>query len=386
MQFVEFVREYVGSDYLSIAAYFNATLTEMASDCRIDWQKCQSIKYGSSRCEKNSAPIVKGINKNDNGRVYIYAELKTYIQRGETFTYPVICFKSYQNTYNQPGKCFNALTYLYRLFEEHKEKGTLPAPCAIDTVGLEKQRKDDELAQLNIKRKQDFYLKNEPARFSKMTHVSHMISAYLDDKGLQKVAQRFDIRIGRHRDYGYYTCFPVYTPSGQVGGLQRIYHMPPKSWSNNKRQSWGFNPMGCFTVLGGDLQHAEIVYLCEGLATGLAMHLATGRPVVICLMASNLPVVSSHLAEQYPHIKRVHVADNDKHKPKIGNTGVYYCALAVQKYGGWVFVPTPSKGSDACDVYQFDGLEALHKQIHSKEHYFNGQFSTSVAGQFCYLT
>lgn len=384
MKFVNFVREYVGSDYLAIAAYFSAALTEMAADCRIDWPNCQSINYGSAGQEKNKSPVVKGLTKTDNGRVYIYAEYRTYIQRGETFTYPVICFKSYQNTYNQPGKCFFALNYLYELYEAHIQKGTLPAPSVIDTAAIEEQRKADELTQLKIKREQDLYLRKEPERFNKMTHVSHMVSAYLDDKGLQKVAERFDIRVGRHYKYGYYTCFPVYTPSGQVGGLQRIYHSPPEALTSNKRQSWGFNPMGCFTVLGGDLSQAEVVYLCEGLATGLAMHLVTGRPVVICLMASNLPVVSSHLADQYPHLKRVHVADNDRNKPEVGNTGVYYCALAVQKCGGWVFVPTPSQGTDACDVYQFDGPEALHKQIHSREHYFNGQFSQSVAGKFCY--
>jgi phage/plasmid primase-like uncharacterized protein len=82
-------------------------------------------------------------------------------------------------------------------------------------------------------------------------------------------------------------------------GLQRI------SADGTKKFALGTRPYGAFAIIpcGEDpLERAEVLrvserfILCEGVGTGLALHQATGLPVVAALSAGNLPVLARALA------------------------------------------------------------------------------------------
>ncbi len=385
-RFVTFVKQCIGGDHLDIADFFNSEISAMAKACRIDWDRSKdNINYDD---KKNKHPQVIGLETADKGRVYIWAKIKTFEKLGDTFTYPVISFKSKQNTYGQPGEYFNPLGLLFDKYDQHKLTGTRPPSIKPESDQAKEARTRQQVIlrqQTEQADQQQVLIESRLYQAMGGLHQPKLFSIYLKDKQVHDVGKKFDIRIGKNQ-YGFFTCFALYNYQGDFGGLQRIYHKKPKGWGSAKSTSKGFNPMGHFAMFGGDLASAETIYICEGLATGLAMHKATGRPVVVCLMADNIAPVSGIIATHWPNIKRVHVADNDQGKPHYGNTGVYQCAVAVQQHGGWVFVPQPSSGNDANDVLVYDGLAALKQQVYDcRQNYLNLKFAHKVTGMFNYI-
>lgn len=392
LRFTEFVKEQFGSNYASIVDYFESEISRHADDCNIDWSssKRKILWDGEKNGGKGRSGYVIGKTPDDKGRVYIFARIETFEKDGVSFTYPYISFQNMRNTLHKPNRQFNGLTPLFEKYNEYKESRKLPKRNTLkisDAECLANEKLREEKKHKSLKQ-QKMVQSLEPKKFESMLPLSHpkAFSPYLkDEKQLQEVAKKFDIRIGKDCN-GYFTCFCLTTVTLEFKGLQRIYHTPPKVWDDRKRNTWGVDTTGLCMVLGDLNAELEMAYLCEGLATGLSMHLATNRTVIVCLYASNLKNVSRNMAEIFPLVKRVHVADNDNGKPEFGNTGVYECSIAVKENGGHVFVPIVNKGTDVCDLYNESGLEELKRQIYnSSEQYFNGKFSQHVDGMFNYI-
>jgi hypothetical protein len=387
LRFTDFVKQHIGSTHLEIAEYFAPHIETIARECGIDWSLTKtSITWDKV---KNKSPAVVGASKEDIGRVYVWGEECLYKQSGDIFTYPFISFKNMRNSINQPCRKFNALRPLYDAYEKYLATHQIPKnKPKCDPVELarksEKVKKEREALLARQKKVQVA----EPKLFAGMLPISKpgVFSPYLQySKKLQKVAEKFDIRIGKNQ-HGFFTCFELKNVSGETQALQRIYHTPPTSWKDNKHSTWGVDTTGLMAIFGRLKDLTSVIYICEGLATGLAMHMATDMPVVICISAFNMPFVSAKLAENYPRIKRVHVADNDNLTPHHGNTGVHAAAVSVKQSGGWVFVPQIEHGTDVCDLYNTAGLKELKRQIYqSKSQYFNSQFSQNVVGLFNYI-
>lgn len=392
LRFTEFVKAQYGSNHASLIEYFNGSIADLADECNIDWQasKGRIIWDGQKNGGAGRSNYVIGKTPDDKGRVYIFAKIQTYNKDGVTFTYPYISFQNMRNSLNKPNRQFNGLTPLFEKYNEYKISKKLPkrntskvskGECLANQKQLEETEKKTREKQIKVQTK-------EPKKFASMLPLSHpkAFSPYLkDEKQLQHVAEQFDIRVGKNHN-GYFTCFAITTVKGEFKGLQRIYHTPPSEWDDRKRNTWGVDTTGLCTVLGELNQSTDMIYLCEGLASGLAMYLATGRTVVVCLYAGNIKHVSQNLVTEFPSVKRVHVADNDNKTPAFGNTGVYECAMAVREYGGHVFVPIVRDGTDVCDLFNTLGLPELKRQIYSSAaQYFNGSLSQHVDGMFNYI-
>jgi len=385
LRFVEFVNKYVGENYASVAQHFDSEISKMAKDCRVNWAETKNnLKYDG---EKDNSKNIITLEPSDNRRTYVSGISKKFEKDGATFEYPIIIFACMQNSYGCPAAKFNALGLLFDAYDKYKTSRIIPTPSKkISSDELQKQEKIQTEKAARYQRWVDDQKAKEPKLFSNMLPLNSpkAFSTYLQYKKVEDAAKNFNIRVGKD-DNGYFTCFELMNIHGEVGGLQRIYHRKPEAWESNKKQTVGFDPTGSFLVLGPLSTKTEMVYICEGLSTGLSMYKATGRTVLICLMANNIEPVSHEIAKTLPNVKRVHVADNDNATLHCGNTGIYQCSLAVKKHGGFVFVPRPSKGNDANDVHVYDGIEELKTQIHNNNNYFNGRFSTDVEGVFNYL-
>lgn len=383
ISFVDFVEKEIGKSPEAIASYLSTEIADLAKNCRIDWDKTKNnIPYDGSR---QYTPNVKGIEKDDCGRVYLWASVKKHEQKdGKTLYYPFITFKSYQSTYNEPSETFNSLQELFSLYMKYKESGELTRKIIKNIDGDVTDRKKIAEEQALTKIKQKKHIKKESILFQHLPSLGSkktLFSPYTNAKKVTIAAKRIpEIKVGSDSN-GYYTCFPLHDIKGTFLGLQKIYHVKPKKIDGNKKISWGMNPIGSMFIIG-DLSTSETCYIVEGLATGLSMRMATGKTIIVCLIANNIESVSKEIALTYPNCKRVHVADNDNIKINHGNTGIYKCSLAVKKYGGFVFVPKPSKGTDANDVHVNDGLSKLKEQINNPDNYFNGRFSQHVNGIF----
>lgn len=96
---------------------------------------------------------------------------------------------------------------------------------------------------------------------------------------------------------------PMYTIEGKLTSLQKI--------SKEKRFYPGIPVKGLIHILG-NIDLKDEVFVCEGYATGLSIHLATDTCVVVAFSASQLIATGLMLTNQYPSKKIKLGADSDK--------------------------------------------------------------------------
>lgn len=127
-------------------------------------------------------------------------------------------------------------------------------------------------------------------------------------------AKGFDSLAGDIRVQGETAVIPFYDEEGNISTLQSIEANSKKQWKRGARKRGSFFPIG----LEKAEDRAEFfrirVYICEGVATGLSVYLATGTPTIVAGDAGNfLPVsklfpnativadydIPSHTGEEY---------------------------------------------------------------------------------------
>lgn len=122
---------------------------------------------------------------------------------------------------------------------------------------------------------------------------------------------------------------PLYDDKGEFWSVQRISPDGEKKINQNGKQS------GNFYLIAGD---RDIVYVCEGYATAMTVHMVTGKTVVMAINAGNLASVGERISRMFPQSLLVFAADNDQ--DKTPNPGVKAAQDAVTKIGrGTVIAP-----------------------------------------------
>lgn len=131
---------------------------------------------------------------------------------------------------------------------------------------------------------------------------------------------------------------------------------------------------GCRTTINsGQLVPEGTIYLCEGWATGMAIHTVTGEPVVVAFNASNLVPVAEALhrryAARFPRLRFVIAADNDRWTKcwldgeEGVNPGYRWAKKAVGESRWEVAVPDfqdlSGKPTDFCDLLQAEGPDLV---------------------------
>jgi hypothetical protein len=156
----------------------------------------------------------------------------------------------------------------------------------------------------------------------------------------EPAAAAVDLRRGKDK-HGDYLAFALSDTFGRVVGYQRIYDRDIKGRGTNK--DFVFLPdakTGSFCLIGS-YSKGKPLFVAEGLATALTVHLATGYPCAVALDAGGLDAVIGGL-KAMGYQKIIIAADNDqKNLPKNGNTGLYKAVLAARKHHVRVFLATP---------------------------------------------
>jgi putative DNA primase/helicase len=209
-------------------------------------------------------------------------------------------------------------------------------------------------------------------------------------------------------DYKYLASFngalvvPMCDPSGKVFGLQfilsRQLHQERISRTERDKEFWpsGMSAEAKYWMVGGTPN--DIGLECEGYATGITLHEATGRAVAIAFTAGNLPKVANELKRHYRKQARYLVCADDDWLQKCAECGKYtsvetdtcaHCgkhhrktnagvaratetALAVPDCA-WIkptFTtdrPADKKGpTDFNDLHCLEGLNAVRAQIEAR--------------------
>lgn len=90
----------------------------------------------------------------------------------------------------------------------------------------------------------------------------------------------------------------------------------------------------------------DVIYVTEGIATGVTIHAATGAPVVVAFCASNLDSVALKLRQRYPDARLIVACDNDRwtSTPRGRNPGVLAGRAAALVAGAEVAIPSFAGG------------------------------------------
>lgn len=121
---------------------------------------------------------------------------------------------------------------------------------------------------------------------------------------------------------------------------------------------------GCFFQMGNPQDGPMVV--CEGYATGAAIHQATKWPVFCAMNCGNLKEVAASLRERHPDNLMVIAADDDRFT-KTGNPGMEKAKEAAKACDGVLVAPqfpTESKGTDFNDLLVECGEGVVRSQIH----------------------
>jgi putative DNA primase/helicase len=169
-----------------------------------------------------------------------------------------------------------------------------------------------------------------------------------------------------------YGCKIQLTPHGQEI-LVPLKDVRDKFWGFQKINEEGkkfFFPgvkkLGNFHLLG---VWGPKILVCEGLATGASLHLASDLPVAVAFDTSNLAEVAIQIKRQYPDSNIFIYGDDDLFVPedKGGNVGRKKAEEAASKVMGKAVFPKfqslDGKPSDFNDLHCREGIEAVRDQI-----------------------
>jgi len=146
----------------------------------------------------------------------------------------------------------------------------------------------------------------------------------------------------------------------KIISLQYIYPDGSKRFSRGCRTKGGVHIISTDTTCNNNL-----IYLCEGYATGLTVSLATNSIVAVCFYATNIIHVAELLKTRFPEDQIIICADNDRNTQ--GNPGVSEAMKTSKKLLIKMFIPDLSNCSpnatDFNDLMIEKSIEAVRKQL-----------------------
>ncbi len=171
--------------------------------------------------------------------------------------------------------------------------------------------------------------------------------AYLRRKGVQP----FGIRM----DMGATLIIPLIDLDGTIHSIQRIYE------DGTKRFLSGGAKADHFALIGGPLESAHAILLCEGWATGATAHAATDLPVVAAMDAGNLVRVAPLVQARFQAATLVILADNDLKPGRDTNPGVAAATAAARATQSLLAIPAIP--GDFNDLAAACGIDAVREAI-----------------------
>ena len=149
---------------------------------------------------------------------------------------------------------------------------------------------------------------------------------------------------------------PMRHGPGPLVGLQVIQA------DGSRKFLTGTPAAGAYMTLGKPSRTGWVV-ICEGYATGVSIHLATGYCVVVAFSAGNLLAVAAKIRAALSEAVLVLAADDDFQTQ--GNPGVTAAHAAAAAVSGLVAVPRwiddRGEGTDFNDLHLAEGLDAVRQ-------------------------
>lgn len=154
---------------------------------------------------------------------------------------------------------------------------------------------------------------------------------------------------------------PVYSHTGALQGIQQITASGYKLMRGTFKDG--------LLWIGGGLTTGEVanrLYIAEGWATAVAVHMRTRSPVVVAFSTANLLSAGQWARARYPDAEIVYAVDNDLGSfitvggEQIENPGKYYATKAAIAVSAAVITPPMGGKADWCD-WHVSQIEANKK-------------------------
>lgn len=248
---------------------------------------------------------------------------------------------------------------LFHLARENGWSDGTQAPRLTTEQAEARQRSREEAQRLNAEAK--VKTEAEAARTARKIY-EHVRQ---DDAASHPYAVRKRLDFGplvRRGDYCGHDCLivPMYGQDKLIRSLQAIADGPVFTGERDKTFLAGGRKKGCFFPIGPTFIGASRVLIAEGVATGAAVHDATGLPVVVAFDAGNLLPVGEVVRRLAAHgAEIVFCADDDQKPGTDRNTGLEAARKAAEATGGKVVVPALGKKADFWDVWAVLGSVAV---------------------------
>ena len=162
---------------------------------------------------------------------------------------------------------------------------------------------------------------------------------------------------GELREWCGRLVIPMRDSQGVLCSLQFI------APSGDKRFLRGGRVKACWFTIPPRILEPEL-FVCEGLATGLTLHKASGAEVWCAMSAGNLLPVCEAARDKYPDREIVVCADNDRQTP--GNPGLTKAREAALAIKALLAVPQftdHETGSDFNDLHVAAGIKEVMCQL-----------------------
>lgn len=177
---------------------------------------------------------------------------------------------------------------------------------------------------------------------------------YLKNKGFD--IMDLNIRVNKQNKL----VIPLFDKKGNIHSLQTIHENGFKQFYKDGATK------GHYCVLGNQ-KESDIIFICEGYATALSIHLATDSKycVIVSFYAYNLLPVAKTFNRLYADKSIVIAGDDDRFK-ESGNKGLTICKKIKNELGLPFIIPKfddETKGTDFNDLHQQEGLAIVENQV-----------------------
>ncbi len=359
--------------WVDILSRAGGDIAAISADHGINWDVAEPlINIGSSGIISHRTGIA--LTPKDRGKVQVRYSFYTTNSGYEHFTITFICKRhgEYKTSFNS-----------YEWYQDNKHLLSSTADPVYSPRTITPKAKQAEKSANIANANNDYQYKTN--RFNKVKAEFNSLPAattpplYFKKKGLtlDDLPDNFVLKCGND-SRGDYSIFALRNPEGNTVGYQKIYDKYFGGDDAPRNKDYIFHPVkdkngnlstlknGSYAVLGKPENPSDLIYIVEGLTTGLSIYMATGSAVVVALDAGNLQHVAKAWATEFKNI--IIAADNDIKPNNAGNPGLHAALKVANASNAAVKVVFPEfegKKVDFDDIRQSAGLDAVRDQLNN---------------------
>ena len=378
-------------DILSLASN---EISLLAHDCDVDWQALlRLIETRQTTTYTDRKATRFALSKRSNGKVWASVQFKTARSGQE---YVDITFKTFKH---------GGITETFKGYQWLKDNGYLGnkeshAPRSAATPKAEQPKlkpvKTCKSCKQPFSPKYDSFqicpdcytfnyklkvFNDTQKQFDNLPIAEN--SPYFERKGLNLSEIQHGLTIKRGFDEkGGYVIYPLQTIDGKIVGFQKIYDDKVLNDGTNDK-NYCYLPIrddknkvttlktSSFAIAGKIQSKNDLIYCCEGLATGLSGLVANGSPIIVCLDTSGIEAIP-RLFFNRGYDNLTIAADNDLKPNDTSNSGLFSALKAVRFTNIKIVYPElDDKKCDFDDLRQAKGIEAVAEQLDYKRSEFD---------------